>query len=207
MCLLIFIIYLLLLKKIYIFQVTFVIGSTIINAKETYSLLFPNEFYEGLEASIKKCKTLLLHQLFSPEISARISEPANKIHVLVEASRDCSVCKENLLPKPNFKIPSKGFHFTWKFVSSLNPSNANLSCVSETGDFDISGIEPFDRSQCDFTSMSTKNGCFRSASNVDESIVCKKTDNDQVTTRIRKSSHTQVCTDELMWFQIPVLLK
>ena len=126
-------------------QVILLFGPTIITPKEFYVLQFPTRCYDGNILHWKSCRTAFFHKLVASDIFSHAKDLNSmvKLTVMVEAPRECDAAAVGLIPKPMFKVPTRGTRFQLNFLCKGKVVNPDFSHVSDTS-FDMSGIEPIE---------------------------------------------------------------
>ena len=105
--------------------------------KESYNVVFPTGFFEGKELSTHQCKCELFRQLIAGDVFNQYPIGTSQIQLYVQAAKTCPISGERFYPKPTFKVPTRGHHFRFKYVSRTRPSDPDLSNLGD-GDINIS---------------------------------------------------------------------
>ncbi|KAL5008180.1 hypothetical protein ScPMuIL_013761 [Solemya velum] len=125
-----------------IHQVLLLFGGTLVSPKESYLLNLPPLQTGADSLSLKTCRKSIFRKLIMQDVLGRMDSvsPTNLI-LLVKAPRECDL--KWFLPKPSYKVPKRGKHFTFNFVcKSSDEDGMDLSQAEEY--LDMSGIAPFE---------------------------------------------------------------
>ena len=131
-------------------QVLVILGSTVVTPKEVFVLKFPTSFSDSHSVSLRNCMSVLFRNLVIRDWFGDVKplKSCTKLHVMVQAPRQCNFTSQMLLPKVNYKIPPRGKHFVLNFTCRAHVTNAELSQLGDS-EFDISGVEQLNHSASD----------------------------------------------------------
>ncbi|ELU02915.1 hypothetical protein CAPTEDRAFT_220722 [Capitella teleta] len=125
-------------------QVLFILGSTIVSPRDVYLINLPSYSYETRELSSRQCLAALFKRVVGSDWYSSVPElkSLTKLHVLVRTNTSFRCDDLPLIPRPNFRVPQRGHHFTLNLICGPSNFDPNLSQIEAEDDaFDISGIE------------------------------------------------------------------
>ncbi|XP_063430615.1 uncharacterized protein LOC134712718 [Mytilus trossulus] len=129
-------------------QVLFLLGGTTVSPKECYLITLPPYHPESNNLSSKFCIRYLMRELIMQDFVGKLKDvrTTNAI-VMLNAPANSGI--KWFLPKPNFKMPSRGTQFSLNLISNPNSDVFTHDLTHEENEIEISGIEPFDVSGLD----------------------------------------------------------
>ncbi|GFS24757.1 MAD2L1-binding protein [Elysia marginata] len=135
-------------------QVAVLFGGTVVSPKESYVIKFPPPCPDADSLPLKSCKRNLFQQVISEDFLGSLTTtlaPTN-VTVLISAPRTCPL--QWFLPKQTLKSPKLGTIINFNFhCDYLVPICHDLTMAD--GEFELSGLELLDCSQCGSEGSST----------------------------------------------------
>ena len=165
--------------------------------------MFPVAFHEGSDLTAHECKSALFRHLVTSDVFTENQKAAGEILIYLQAPKDCSVCIQHFDPKPHLKLPTKGNHYSWRYVSTA--AKGDHSYIGDQ-EFNISGIEPLNAS-VDATIQATQmDRCTENGLNHMSDL--KECNRPSIVTKSEVSVMQEDDVEEtFMWYQIPLHIK
>lgn len=183
--------------------VLFILGSSIMNPRDSYLISFPTEFYEGAMLTHQVCVKKVFRQLITSDFvgNAKPLSSCTSLFVLFLAPRNCSHQIANLLPKLSFKVPSRGLRYSINFSFTSAVMTTSDISLSENEIVEISGIEALE------SSMEEEETSASQIQNLDsarDSYLTGGTD-ESSTSYLEDAGET--VSDDYIWYQAPTVVK
>lgn len=173
-------------------QILILLGSNILNPKDSYIINFPTEFLDGDLVSRQVCINKVFQSLISADFLGTV-KPLNSctsLFVMFLAPRDSNCPKIRLLPKLSFNLPLRGTRYSINFLCK----NVELGSAEISNEvINVSGIEELNLSTDDTFAFSLHH---RPTTNRIETSPVVAENNDDL------SNH-----GDYIWYQVPTVVK
>lgn len=183
--------------------VLLILGSSIMNPRDSYLISFPTEFYEGAMLTHQVCVQKVFRQLITSDFvgNAKPLSSCTSLYVLFLAQRNCKHQIASLLPKLSFKVPSRGSRYSINFSFTSAVMKSSDFSFSENEVVEISGIEALE-SSLDEEEMSTST--IQNSDSAPDSYLTGGTD-ESCTSYLEDAGIT--VSDDYIWYQAPTVVK
>jgi hypothetical protein len=175
-------------------QVIFILGTTIVSPKDVYIVNLPESSLETHQPSYRQSLSVFFRTVISKDWykNAPQCKSLTKLHVLLRRSRGINCDGVFLLPRPNFKVPQRGHHFTLDLICGVSNLDQDISQIEPSDDdFNISGIDILNYSDLD-------SGLPQSLTNGESSL---QTDTQSASNECRKDTEQDSMQ---MWYQVSI---